>query len=246
MPPFERWDVVAVPFPYVERPVRQRRPGLVVLAGIGAGSGAPDDLLWVLMITAAANRGWPDDVEIEDHAAAGLPIPSIVRTAKIATIASADARPLGTLPARTAAQIADILGRRLATILADIAPVIGSWTALLDYLEVMLTLEPTEQFRILFLDSKNILIRDEVQQRNMVEDNPDYANEITRRALGLQASAIIMVHNHPGADPTPSPAEIKMSKEVLEVLARVGITVHDYVIVGKGRRYTSFKSQNLL
>jgi mRNA interferase MazF len=122
MPRFECWDVVAVPFPYVERPIRQRRPGLVVLAGIGAGSGAADDLLWVLMITAATNRGWPDDVEIDDHAAAGLPIPSIVRTAKIATLASADARPLGTLPARTAAQIADILGRRLASILAKIAP----------------------------------------------------------------------------------------------------------------------------
>jgi mRNA interferase MazF len=112
MPRVERSAVIAVPFPYLKRPIRQRRPGLVVLAGIGAGGGAADDLVWVLMITAATNRGWPDDVQIDDHAAAGLPIPSIVRTAKIATIASADARPVGTLPARTAAQVADILRRR--------------------------------------------------------------------------------------------------------------------------------------
>jgi mRNA interferase MazF len=108
MPPFERFDVVAVPFPYVERPVRQRRPALVVLAGIGA----PHDLLWVLMITAAANPSWPDDVAIDNHAAAGLPIASVVRTAKIATIAAAEARRLGALPAREAGAVGAILRRR--------------------------------------------------------------------------------------------------------------------------------------
>jgi len=100
--------VVSVPFPYVERPIRQRRPALVVLAGMGAAQ----DLLWVLMITAAANRGWPDDVPIDDHAAAGLPIPSIVRTAKVATIAAIDAQPLGALPAPAVAYIAEILRQR--------------------------------------------------------------------------------------------------------------------------------------
>lgn len=109
MPRFERWTVVSVPFPYVERPIRQRRPALVVLTGLGVAQ----DLLWVLMITAAANRGWPDDVTIDDHAAAGLPIPSIVRTVKIATIVAADARPLGVLPAQPTARIATILRQRL-------------------------------------------------------------------------------------------------------------------------------------
>jgi mRNA interferase MazF len=108
MPRFERWAVVSVPFPYVERPIRQRRPALVVLTGMGAAR----DLLWVLMITAAANRGWPEDVAIDDHAAAGLPIPSLVRTAKIATIAAADAEPLGNLPAEATARIAKILRQR--------------------------------------------------------------------------------------------------------------------------------------
>ena len=124
-------------------------------------------------------------------------------------------------------------------------PVIGSWTALLDYLQVALAHEPIEQFRVLFLDRKNILIRDEVQQRGTVDHTPLYPREITRRALELQASAIIMVHNHPSADPTPSRADIDMTKQVVQALAAVGITVHDHVIVGKNR-HTSLKSQRLI
>ncbi len=124
-------------------------------------------------------------------------------------------------------------------------PVIGSWTALLDYLQVALTHEPIEQFRVLFLDRKNILIRDEVQQRGTVDHTPLYPREITRRALELQASAIIMVHNHPSGDPTPSRADIEMTKQVVQALAAVGMSVHDHVIVGKNR-HTSFKSQRLI
>jgi mRNA interferase MazF len=108
MPRFERWAIVSVPFPYVERPIRQRRPALVVLTGMGAAH----DLVWVLMITAAANRGWPEDVPIDDHAAAGLPIPSIVRTAKIATIAAPDAHSLGVLPPQASVRVAQILRQR--------------------------------------------------------------------------------------------------------------------------------------
>jgi mRNA interferase MazF len=108
MPRFERWAIVSVPFPYIERPIRQRRPAVVILTGMGAAH----DLLWVLMITAAANRGWPDDVAIDDHVAAGLPIPSIVRTAKIATIAAAEAQPLGALPAIAVTRVAQMLRRR--------------------------------------------------------------------------------------------------------------------------------------
>ena len=99
-----------MPFPYVERPVAQRRPALVVLADVGA----PHDLLWVLMITAAANPRRPEDVVIDDHAAAGLLIPSLIRTAKIATIAATDARPLGVLPACEASEVEAILRRRFS------------------------------------------------------------------------------------------------------------------------------------
>ncbi len=124
-------------------------------------------------------------------------------------------------------------------------PVIGSWTALIDYLQLALAHEPIEQFRVLFLDRKNILIRDEVQQRGTVDHTPLYPREITRRALELQASSIIMVHNHPSGDPTPSRADLEMTKQVVQALGAVGITVHDHVIVGKNR-HTSFKSQRLI
>jgi mRNA interferase MazF len=95
MPDFEVWDVVRVPFPYTDRPVRQRRPALVIAAD---ELQTTHGLLWLAMITSAANRGWPDDVPVSDLAVAGLPIASIVRPAKIATIEARDAEPLGSLP----------------------------------------------------------------------------------------------------------------------------------------------------
>jgi DNA repair protein RadC len=124
-------------------------------------------------------------------------------------------------------------------------PVIGSWSALLDYLQVTLSHEPIEQFRVMFLDRKNVLIKDEVQQRGTVDHTPLYPREIVKRALELAASAIIMVHNHPSGDPTPSRADLEMTQQVVAALGAVGITVHDHVIVGKNR-HTSFKSQRLI
>ena len=124
-------------------------------------------------------------------------------------------------------------------------PVIGSWTALLDYLRVTLAHEPTEQFRILFLDRKNILIRDEQQSRGTVDHTPLYPREVVKRALELAASAIIMVHNHPSGDPTPSQPDIEMTRAVVKALAAVNILVHDHVIIGKNR-HLSFRSQGLI
>jgi DNA repair protein RadC len=124
-------------------------------------------------------------------------------------------------------------------------PVISSWSALLDYLQVALTHEPIEQFRVMFLDRKNILIKDEVQQRGTVDHTPLYPREIVKRALELAASSIIMVHNHPSGDPTPSRADLEMTKQVVSALGAVGIQVHDHVIVGKNK-HLSFKSQRLM
>jgi DNA repair protein RadC len=124
-------------------------------------------------------------------------------------------------------------------------PVIGSWTALINYLHLAMQHEPTEHFRILFLDKKNILIRDEVQSRGTVDHTPLYPREVVRRALELGASAIIMVHNHPSGDPTHSAADLEMTKQVVAVIGQVGITVHDHIIVGKNR-HTSFRTQKLI
>jgi mRNA interferase MazF len=111
MPAFETWDIVKVPFPYTDRPVRQRRPALVVVAGeLQAAHG----LLWLVMITSAAHRGWPGDVIITDLVAAGLPAPSIARPAKIATIDAADAERLGVLPMSDRPAIRSYFQRRLA------------------------------------------------------------------------------------------------------------------------------------
>ncbi|MDX6752381.1 DNA repair protein RadC [Geminicoccaceae bacterium 1502E] len=123
-------------------------------------------------------------------------------------------------------------------------PVIGSWSALIDYLHTVLAHAPSEQFRILFLDRKNILIRDEVQSRGTVDHTPLYPREVVKRALELSASAIIMVHNHPSGDPTPSQADIDMTRQVVQALAPVNVTVHDHVVMGKNR-HVSFRSQGL-
>lgn len=124
-------------------------------------------------------------------------------------------------------------------------PVISSWQALLDYLKVALGHEPIEQFRVLFLDKKNIMIRDEVQQRGTVDHTPLYPREIAKRALELGASAIIMVHNHPSGDPTPSRADIEMTKQVESALNPIRVALHDHLIIGKDR-HLSFKSEGLL
>ena len=111
MPTFEPWDIVKVPFPYTDRPVRQRRPALVIAAGDLL---THHNLIWVLMITSAENRGWPTDVVVSDLAVAGLPAPSVVRTAKVAVIDCRDAERLGTLSNADRAAVAAHLAGHLA------------------------------------------------------------------------------------------------------------------------------------
>jgi DNA repair protein RadC len=105
--------------------------------------------------------------------------------------------------------------------------------------------EKTEQFRLLFLDRKNVLIRDEQQQRGTVDHTPVYPREVVKRALELQASALIMVHNHPSGDTTPSRADIDMTRQVKDALKVVGVTLHDHLIIGRGG-HRSFKATGLL
>ncbi|QCO00736.1 RadC family protein [Azospirillum argentinense] len=124
-------------------------------------------------------------------------------------------------------------------------PVLANWQSLLDYCTAAMAHQPTEQFRLLFLDRKNKLIADEVQQTGTVDHTPVYPREVVRRALELSASAIILVHNHPSGDPTPSRADVEMTKEILRAAHSLGIAVHDHIIVGKGK-HVSFKAQGLL
>lgn len=124
-------------------------------------------------------------------------------------------------------------------------PVISSWNDLLAYCRAAMADEKTEMFRILFLDRKNILIADEVQQKGTVDHTPVYPREVVRRALELSASAIILVHNHPSGDPTPSRADIDMTKEVAAAAGALGIRVHDHLVIGK-ERDASFKALGLL
>ncbi len=116
---------------------------------------------------------------------------------------------------------------------ASEAPVIGSWHRLLDYLGAAMKFERAEQFRLLYLDRKNKLIADEVQQRGTIDHAPVYPREVVKRALDLGASAVILVHNHPSGDPTPSEADIAMTRDVKRALATVDIDLFDHVIIAK-------------
>lgn len=112
-------------------------------------------------------------------------------------------------------------------------PLLASWSSVIDYCRAAMAFEAVEQFRILFLDKKNRLIRDEVQQVGTVDHTPVYPREVVKRALELSATAIILVHNHPSGDPTPSRADIEMTKTIVEVASSLGITVHDHIIIAK-------------
>lgn len=124
-------------------------------------------------------------------------------------------------------------------------PVISSWSDLLAYCRASMADERTEMFRILFLDKKNVLIADEIQQRGTVDHTPVYPREVVKRALELGASALILVHNHPSGDPTPSRADIEMTNQVAAAAKALAIRVHDHLIIGKDRE-ASFKSLGLI
>ncbi|HXM00353.1 MAG TPA: DNA repair protein RadC [Rhizomicrobium sp.] len=125
------------------------------------------------------------------------------------------------------------------------SPALSSWAALLDYCAAAMARSPQEEFRVLFLDRKNVLIADEVQTHGTVDHTPVYPREIVKRALELAASAVILVHNHPSGDPTPSRADIEMTREVAEAAKTLRIAVHDHVVVGRGGT-VSFKALGLL
>lgn len=137
------------------------------------------------------------------------------------------------------------VSRRVTKEEANKRTVITSWTALLAYVRLSLQHEPREQFRVLYLDKKNQLILDEIQNRGTVDHAPVYPREVVRRALELSASAMIIVHNHPSGDPTPSRADIDMTKQVIEAARALSLQVHDHLIVGR-EGVASFKQLGLM
>ena len=140
--------------------------------------------------------------------------------------------------------VAEAAGRLARKEVIDL-PVLSSWDRLVAYLRVRMAHQKTESFRILFLDTKNRLIADEEQQRGTVNHTPLYPREVMKRALELAASAVILVHNHPSGDPSPSKADIEMTREVRDVGEGLGIILHDHVIVARGG-HSSFRSLGLL
>ncbi|MEM9371781.1 MAG: DNA repair protein RadC [Pseudomonadota bacterium] len=142
-------------------------------------------------------------------------------------------------------KIVEAAAHRLARGRVMNRPALSSWTALIDYCKTCMAHRDTEQFRILFLDRKNVLVADEAQAQGTVDHVPVYPREVVKRALELNASALILVHNHPSGDPTPSQSDIEMTQLIEDAAKAVGLVVHDHVIVGKVRE-TSFRSLGLL
>ena len=124
-------------------------------------------------------------------------------------------------------------------------PIIQSWTALMDYCRLSMGKNKVEEFRVLFLDGRHALIADEVMQRGTVNHTPVYPREIVKRALEHSASSLILLHNHPSGDPTPSKADIEMTKQIVTAATSVGVGVHDHVII-TGHGHYSFKSFGLM
>ncbi len=193
-----------------------------------SGEGMPDyEILELLLFRAIPRR------DVKPLAKAVLK-----RFGSFAEAVSAPRDRLAEVPGLGAAAIAEIKIVEAAArryLQRDLArkPILDSWTAVGDYLRAAMAFDTNEQFRILFLDKRNRLIADEVQQRGTVDHTPVYVREVVKRALEHSACAIVLAHNHPSGDPTPSRADIAMTKDIVEAASRVGIVVHDHIIVGK-------------
>ncbi len=145
----------------------------------------------------------------------------------------------------TELKIVEAAAQRLARSRILQRHVISSWDAVLDYCHTTMAHRDTEQFRVLFLDRKNVLVADEAQAQGTVDHVPVYPREVVKRALELNASALILVHNHPSGDPTPSEADIAMTRQVQIAAEALGLTLHDHLVIGKSREL-SFRSAGLL
>ncbi len=145
----------------------------------------------------------------------------------------------------TELKIVEAAAHRMARARVMKTQVLSSWDALLDYCHTAMAHRETEQFRVLYLDRKNVLIGDEEQAKGTVDHVPVYPREVAKRALELNASAVILVHNHPSGDPTPSQSDIDMTQKVNAACDALGLTLHDHLIIGKSQEL-SFRAEGYL
>lgn len=145
----------------------------------------------------------------------------------------------------TEIKIVQAAANRLARGEVKRRPVLSSWSTVLDYCRTTMAFADKEQFRILFLDKRNQLIADELQQVGTVDRTPVYPREVVKRALELSATAIILVHNHPSGDPTPSPQDIALTERIRQGAEALSLVLHDHLIIGKEREF-SFRAEGLL
>jgi DNA repair protein RadC len=178
--------------------------------------------------------------------AEAMPDYEMLELVLFAAVPRRDTKPLAkALIARFGSFAEAIAAKRLAKGKVIGRPALSSWAALLDYCMAAMARSQNEEFRVLFLDRKNVLVADEVQSRGTVDHAPVYPREIVRRALEHGASAIILVHNHPSGDPTPSRADIDMTRDIAAAAKALKIAVHDHLVIGRGG-HASFKSLGLL
>ena len=142
-------------------------------------------------------------------------------------------------------KIVEAAAHRLAKSRVIQRPILSSWQALIDYCHTAMAHRETEQFRVLYLDRKNVLIADEEQAKGTVDHVPVYPREVMKRALQLNASALILVHNHPSGDPSPSESDLRMTEQIDRSAQTLGLTLHDHIIIGKSCEL-SFRSEGYL
>jgi DNA repair protein RadC len=215
---------------------RQRLRQCLIKAG---AENLPDyELLQVMLFTSNPHA----DVE-------GLVGELLDRFGTLAEVLSADTEALAaaglSLPAIAGVKFVREVALRFLRADLHQRPVVGSWDKLIDYCSAQIAYSRVEEFHILFLDRKNALIKDERQQRGTIDHTPVYTREVIKRALNLGASALILVHNHPSGDPTPSAADIAVTNDIIKTAAALGIAVHDHLIIGRGG-HTSLRDRGLI
>jgi DNA repair protein RadC len=221
------------------RPTHDRRQRLrECLIKAGAENFPDYELLQVMLFTSNPHA----DVE-------SLVGELLDRFGSLAEVMSADAEALAaaglSLPAIAGVKFVREVALRFMRADLHQRPVVSSWDRLIDYCNAQIAYSKVEEFHILFLDRKNALIKDERQQRGTIDHTPVYTREVIKRALELGASALILVHNHPSGDPTPSNTDITVTKDIAKAAAVFDIAVHDHVIIGRGR-HTSLGDLGLI